>query len=154
MRTNLQKNLRRPHGHAWLGTLFQRRCLEHTARHTIATRPKCSRRACERKGMLAFAPRLFKNLGLTKGWFPKGWFPKGWFPKGWFWWMFPRNENRNEGTFACSPGTETGTRVRSDVPPERKPERGYVRMFPLNENRDEGTLAKTTLFRNRPFISQ
>ena len=27
-------------------------------------------------------------------------FAKGWFPKGWFWRMFPRNENRNEGTFA------------------------------------------------------
>ena len=40
-------------------------------------------------------------------------FAKGWFPKGWFWRMFPRNENRNEGTFA-----------------------------------------KTTLLRNRPFISQ
>ena len=25
---------------------------------------------------------------------------KGWFPKGWFRRMFPRNENRNEGTFA------------------------------------------------------
>ena len=34
--------------------------------------------------------------------------------------MFPRNENRNEGTFACSPGTKTGTRVRSRVHPERK----------------------------------
>ena len=45
--------------------------------------------------------------------------------------MFPRNENRdegtfesspgtknrNEGTFACSPGTKTGTRVRSPKPP-------------------------------------
>ena len=40
-------------------------------------------------------------------------FAKGWFPKGWFRRMFPRNENRNEGTFA-----------------------------------------KTTLLRNRPFISQ
>ena len=49
---------------------------------------------------------------------------KGWFPKGWFWRMFPRNENRNEGTFACSPGQKTGTRVCSHVPPERKPERG------------------------------
>ena len=29
-------------------------------------------------------------LVLTKGWFPKGWFRR----------MFPRNENRNEGTFA------------------------------------------------------
>ena len=29
----------------------------------------------------------------------------------------PRNEDRNEGTFACSPGTKTGTRVRSPKPP-------------------------------------
>ena len=57
--------------------------------------------------------------------------PKGWFPKGWFWRMFPRNENRNEGTFgcspgtknrnegtfACSPGTKTGTRAHSPKPP-------------------------------------
>ena len=42
---------------------------------------------------------------------------KGWFPKGWFWRMFPRNENRNEGTFGCSPGTKTGTRVRLPKPP-------------------------------------
>ena len=37
--------------------------------------------------------------------------------------MFPRhrNENRNEGTFACSPGTKTGTRVRLHVPLGRKP---------------------------------
>ena len=47
-------------------------------------------------------------------------------------------ENRNEGTFGCSPGTKTGTRVHSDDPPERKPERGYIRMFPRNENRSEG----------------
>ena len=31
--------------------------------------------------------------------------------------MFPRNENRNEGTFACSPGTKTGASVRSPKPP-------------------------------------
>ena len=37
--------------------------------------------------------------------------------KRWFWRMFPRNGNRNEGTFGCSPGTKTGTRVRSHVPP-------------------------------------
>ena len=65
---------------------------------------------------------------------------KGGFPKGWFWRMFPWNE--------------TGTRVHSDVPPERKPERGYARMFPRNENRNEGTFAKTTLLGNRPLISQ
>ena len=68
------------------------------------------------------------------------WFTKGGFPKGWFWWMLPRNENRNEGTFGCSP--------------ERKPERGHFRMFPQNENRHEGTFAKTTLLQNRPFVSQ
>ena len=48
-------------------------------------------------------PLLINLFVLTKGWFPKGWFRR----------MFPRNENRNEGTFA-----------------------------------------KTTLVRNRPFISQ
>ena len=52
---------------------------------------------------------------------------KGGFPKGW---------------------------VLADVPPERKPERGYVRMFPRNENRNEGTFGKPTLFQNRPFFSQ
>ena len=50
--------------------------------------------------------------------------------------MFPLNENRNEGTFGCSPRTKTGTKVRSHVSPERK---------------NEGTFAKTTLLRNRPF---
>ena len=40
--------------------------------------------------------------------------------------MFPRNENQ---------------------------ERVYVRMFPWNENRHKGTFAKTTLLRNRPFVS-
>ena len=54
--------------------------------------------------------------------------------------MFHRNEIRNEGTFGCSTGT-------------KKPERGYIRMFPRNENRNEGTFAKTTLLRNRPFLS-
>ena len=79
--------------------------------------------------------------------------PKGWFSKGWFWRMFPRNENRNEGTFGfsrnenrnegtfgCSPRTKTGTRVRSHVP--------------RDENRNEGTFAKTTLLQNRPFVSR
>ena len=55
------------------------------------------------------------------------------------------------GFGGCYPGTKTGTRVHSDVPPERKPERGYVRMFPWNENRNEGTFAKTALLRNRPL---
>ena len=36
--------------------------------------------------------------------------------------MLPQNENRNEGTFGCSPGAS----VRSHVPPERKPERGHI----------------------------
>ena len=61
------------------------------------------------------------GCGTTRG------LPKGWFPKGWFWQMFPRNEKRNEGTFGCSPGTKTGTRVRSHVPPERNRNEGYAR---------------------------
>ena len=57
--------------------------------------------------------------------------------------------------------------VWADVPPERKLQRGYIRMFPRNENRNEGKFAcspgtktrkegkfaKTTLLRNRPFVS-
>ena len=39
-------------------------------------------------------------------------------------------------------------------PRNEKPERGYVRMIPRNEKRNEGTFAKTTLLRNRPFVSQ
>ena len=64
---------------------------------------------------------MVRNVGAS---------PKGGFPKGWFWRVFPLNENRKEGTIACSPGTKTGssgTRVRSHVPPERKPEGEYVR---------------------------
>ena len=30
--------------------------------------------------------------------------------------MFPGTKNRNEGTFACSPGTKSGTRVNSPKP--------------------------------------
>ena len=59
--------------------------------------------------------------------------------------MFPRNENRSEGTFAKTTLLETALLspndpflvvrkrvvskrvVSADVPPERKPERGYVR---------------------------
>ena len=57
------------------------------------------------------------------------------------------------GFGACSPGTKTGTRVHSDVPPERKPERGYVRMFPRNEKPERGYFRQTTLLRNCPFVS-
>ena len=35
--------------------------------------------------------------------------------------MFPQNENRNDGMFACSPGTKTRTRVRSPKPPFYEP---------------------------------
>ena len=39
--------------------------------------------------------------------------------------------------------------VLADVPPERKPERGYIRMFPRNENRNEGTFACSPGTKNR-----
>ena len=62
---HLRKNLRRPNGPArGRGTSFYLRFLEQTARHTIAARPTYSRRACDifgPKGILAFAPRFFKN---------------------------------------------------------------------------------------------
>ena len=45
------------------------------------------------------------------------------------------------GFGGCSPGTKTRTRVRSDVPSDRKTGT-RVRMFPRNENRNEGTFAK------------
>ena len=47
--------------------------------------------------------------------------------------LYPNPEH--EGAFGCSPVP----RVHSDVP-------GY-------QNRNEGTFAKTTLFRNHPFVS-
>ena len=55
--------------------------------------------------------------------------------------MFPRNENRNEGTFGCSP--------------KRKPERGYVCMFPRNGNRhirQKPPFWKTTLLSTPEFL--
>ena len=61
---------------------------------------------------------------LTKGWFSKrvvlADVPPERKPERGYIRMFPQNENRNEGTFGCSPGTKTRTRVRSDDPPEKK----------------------------------
>ena len=60
-------------------------------------------------------------LGLTKGWFSKkvvlADVPPERKPERGYIRMFPRNENRNEGAFACSPRTKTGTRVSSPKPP-------------------------------------
>ena len=66
--------------------------------------------------------------------------PKGWFPKGWFLADVPPERKPERGYVRMFPRNE-------------KPERGYIRMFPRNENRNEGTFTKTTLLRNRPFIS-
>ena len=55
------------------------------------------------------------------------------------------------GFGACSPGTKTGTRVHSDVPPERKPERGYVRMLPRNEKPERGHIRQNHPFGKPPF---
>ena len=40
----------------------------------------------------------------------------------------------------CSPGTKTGTRVQSDVPPERNRNEGTFACSPGTKNRNEGTL--------------
>ena len=63
---------------------------------------------------------------------------KGCFPKEWFWRMCPRNENRNEGTFACFPRNENW-------------HEGTFACFPGNENRNEGAFAKNHPFANPPF---
>ena len=57
------------------------------------------------------------------------------------------------GFGGCSLVPKTGTRVHSDVPRYQKPERRYVRMFHGTKNQNKGTFAKTTLLRNRPFVS-
>ena len=89
--------------------------------------------------------------------YPFGGWQKGGFQKG--------------GFGGCSPGTKTGTRVHSPKPPFWKPpfylpitlfgvdkrvvsKRVVSADAPRNESRNEGTFAKTTLLRNRPFISQ
>ena len=64
---------------------------------------------------LATADRTVFSVASLWGW------QKGGFQKG--------------GFGGCSPGTKNRTRVHSDVPPERKPERGYVRMFPWTKTR-------------------
>ena len=60
--------------------------------------------------------RLETPRELTKGWFWRM-FPRNEIRNEGYIRMFPRNENRNEGTFACSPGTKTGTRAHSPKPP-------------------------------------
>ena len=65
--------------------------------------------------------KIVTNLGFRKGWFSKravlADVPPEQKPERGYIRMFARNENRNEGTFACSPGTKTGTRVHSPKPP-------------------------------------
>ena len=64
----------------------------------------------------------FPSRGLTKGWFSKRvvWadVPPERKPERGYIRMFPQNENRNEGTFSCSPGTKTRN---------ENPERGHIR---------------------------
>ena len=57
------------------------------------------------------------------------------------------------GFGGCAPRTKTGTRVHSDVPPERKLERGYVRIFPRNENRNEVHSPKPPFYETAPLSS-
>ena len=58
---------------------------------------------------------------------------------------------RKGGFGGCSPGTKTGTMAHSDVPPERKPERGYIRMFPWNKNPERGHIRQNYAFTKSPF---
>ena len=82
--------------------------------------------------------------------------------------LSPPNRNRTEPNRGLPERVVSKRVVLADLPPKRKPERGYVRMFPWNEkpergyvrtfprneNRNEGKFAKSTLLRNRPLISR
>ena len=71
------------------------------------------------------AQSQFQEQGISFGGTQKGDFQKGGLggcsperkPERGYVRMFPRNKNRNGGTFGCSPGTKTGTRVHSPKPP-------------------------------------
>ena len=79
----------------------------------------------------------------------------------------PRPLSRSSGCLLRSSGRFLGNFPRSPPNFREVPLSGSVtfrgiakgwfpkgRMLPRNENRNEGTFAKTTLLRNRPFISQ
>ena len=79
----------------------------------------CAGRACANVSLRYPPFRLFRSFrGLRKGGFSKRVVLAD---------VLPRNDDQHEGTFRCSPGTETGTRVPSHVLPEGKPERGHIR---------------------------
>ena len=74
--------------------------------------------------------RITPKNSLSSRWFTKGWFSKTVVladvplkrkPERGYIRMFPQNENRNEGAFACSPGMKTGTRAHSPKAPLTKP---------------------------------
>ena len=100
---------------------------------------------------------ILVQLGPLRGGTFRG-FAEGWFPKGWFWRIFPRNENRNEGTFAKTTLLLNRPFISQwaflVLTKGWFPKGWFRRMFPRSENRNEGTFPKTTLLRNRPFISQ
>ena len=52
-----------------------------------------------------------------------------------------------------SPERKPGTRVHSDGPLEREPERGYVRMFPRNKKLERGHIRQNHPFTKPPFVS-
>ena len=60
--------------------------------------------------------------------------------------MFPRNEDRNEGTFACSPGTKTGTSVHSPKPLLRNRPFVNPRLLSLRQNGQTSLFKEVTGF--------
>ena len=88
------------------------RPFESLLRTRLAPRTPC-RSSSEKFSWIFWRPNFGFFHGFAKGWFSKRVVLADVPPER----MFPRNENRNEGTFACSPGTK---------------------------NRNEGTFAKTT----------
>ena len=87
-------------------------CKGQTRRRCFLTRIS-SGVGCDRTHHCKQPQRRYSRTfgGSQKGGFQKGGFGGCSCTKNW-----------NEGTFACSPGMKTGTRVRSHVPQEQKPE--------------------------------
>ena len=101
-----------------------RSCFSGTA---TGSRPFCGN--CKVNGTyFTGQPRSRMILGSTKGWFPKGW----------FWRM-------------CSPGTKTGTRAHSDVPPERKPGTRVRSHVPPERQPERGHVRQNHPFTKPPF---
>ena len=125
----------------------ERKCPQQIANASPQKKAKGHKRAqksaCAQKLQARLKTTRFRNRHLRA--FFRG-FTTGWFPKGWFRRMFPRNESTgtrvrspkppfyetdllspSDPFWCCHKRVVSKRVVSADVPPERKPERGYIR---------------------------